>query len=68
MGAHGFFRGQDDYDFAAEGDHGKLGYVSPAKNLIIVRNRLESGYDWSWSDRIKMTYDAVNSVDSARDF
>ena len=58
---YGFFRGdgrddgRDDagYDFAAEGDHGQFIYVSPAKNLIIVRNGLESGYDWSWAEWIE---------------
>jgi CubicO group peptidase (beta-lactamase class C family) len=54
---YGFFRGEDGYDFAAEGDHGQFIYVSPAKNLIIVRNGLEYGHDWSWADWIKTTYD-----------
>jgi CubicO group peptidase (beta-lactamase class C family) len=54
---YGFFRGQDSYDFAAEGDHGQFIYVSPAKNLIIVRNGLEYGYDWTWADWIGAAYD-----------
>jgi len=53
---YGFFRGEDSYDFAAEGDHGQFIYVSPAKNLIIVRNGLEYGYDWTWADWIETAY------------
>ncbi len=62
---YGFFRGQDGYDFAAVGDHGQFIYVSPAKNLIIVRNGLEYGYDWTWSDWIKAAYDFVSEFDVA---
>jgi len=40
---YGFFRGEEDYDFTAAGDHGQYIYVSPAKNLIIVRNSLAYG-------------------------
>jgi CubicO group peptidase (beta-lactamase class C family) len=54
---YGFFRGQDSHDFAAVGDHGQFIYVSPAKNLIIVRNGLEYGYDWTWADWIGAAYD-----------
>ncbi|HSG18596.1 MAG TPA: serine hydrolase [Anaerolineae bacterium] len=53
---YGFFRGEEGYDFAAEGDHGQFIYVSPAKNLIIVRNGLEYGYDWSWVDWIETAF------------
>lgn len=35
---YGYFRGEDGFDFAAEGDRGQIIYVSPHKNLIIVRN------------------------------
>ena len=35
---YGFKRGEDQPDFAAEGDRGQIIYVSPHKNLIIVRN------------------------------
>lgn len=35
---YGYFRGGDAYDFAVEGDKGQIIYVSPHKNLIIVRN------------------------------
>ncbi len=34
---HGYFRGDGSFDFAALGDHGQLIYVSPHKNLVIVR-------------------------------
>jgi CubicO group peptidase (beta-lactamase class C family) len=53
---YGLFRGQDGYDFAAEGDHGQFIYVSSAKNLIIVRNGLEYGGDWNWADWIEASY------------
>ena len=53
---YGLYRGEDGYDFAAEGDHGQFIYVSPAKNLIIVRNGLEYGYDWTWADWIETVY------------
>jgi CubicO group peptidase (beta-lactamase class C family) len=45
---YGYTRDGDGYDFAAEGDHGQYIYVSPHKNLIIVRNGLEYGRDQSW--------------------
>lgn len=62
---YGFFRGQDSYDFAAEGDHGQFIYASPAKNLIVVRNGLEYGYDWTWANWIKTAYDFASEIDSA---
>ncbi|MBK8905291.1 MAG: serine hydrolase [Anaerolineaceae bacterium] len=34
---------EDSYDFAAEGDKGQYIYVSPAKNLVIVRNGIDFG-------------------------
>ena len=46
---YGLFRGEGDYDFAAEGDKGQFIYVSPHKNLVIVRNGIEYGLvsdDW----------------------
>jgi CubicO group peptidase (beta-lactamase class C family) len=43
----GICRGEDDCDFAAEGNLGQLIYVSPRSNLVIVKN--SSGYgDLSW--------------------
>ena len=43
----GICRGEDDCDFAAEGNLGQLIYVSPRSNLIIVKN--SSGYgDLTW--------------------
>jgi CubicO group peptidase (beta-lactamase class C family) len=33
------------YDFAAEGDKGQLIYVSPLKNLVIVRNGIQYGLE-----------------------
>ena len=46
---YGLFRGEGDYDFAAEGDKGQFIYVSPHKNLVIVRNGIDYGLvsdDW----------------------
>lgn len=40
----GMRRGQDDYDFAARGDHGQFIYVAPSKGLVIVR----IGYEWGF--------------------
>jgi CubicO group peptidase (beta-lactamase class C family) len=42
---YGFFRGEEGYDFMAEGDRGQFIYVSPHKRLIIVRNGLNWGMD-----------------------
>jgi CubicO group peptidase (beta-lactamase class C family) len=42
---YGFFRGEEDYDFMAEGDRGQFIYVAPHKRLIIVRNGLDWGMD-----------------------
>jgi CubicO group peptidase (beta-lactamase class C family) len=45
----GIRRGKDDYDFAAVGDYGQYLYVSPHKNLIIVRHGEKFGIapaDW----------------------
>jgi CubicO group peptidase (beta-lactamase class C family) len=38
-------RGQDSPDFTAEGDHGQYIYVSPAHQIIIVRNGTEYGLE-----------------------
>lgn len=40
---YGLFRGEGNYDFAAEGDKGQFIYVSPHKNLVIVRNGVDYG-------------------------
>jgi CubicO group peptidase (beta-lactamase class C family) len=40
---YGFFRGEEGYDFQAEGDRGQFIYVSPENNVIIVRNGREWG-------------------------
>ena len=39
----GMTRGENSYDFTAEGDKGQFIYVSPQKNLVIVRNGIEYG-------------------------
>jgi hypothetical protein len=33
----------DSYDFAAEGNKGQFVYVSPHKNLVMIRNGIEYG-------------------------
>jgi CubicO group peptidase (beta-lactamase class C family) len=52
---YGFFQG-DGYDFAAEGDHGQFIYVSPDKNLIIVRNGYEYGPEMGWAPWISLVH------------
>lgn len=40
----GFYRADAPADFSAVGDHGQFIYVSPARDLIIVRNGTEWGF------------------------
>jgi CubicO group peptidase (beta-lactamase class C family) len=45
----GYARSGEAYDFAAEGDKGQFIYVSPQKDLVIVRNGIDYGIpsrDW----------------------
>jgi CubicO group peptidase (beta-lactamase class C family) len=53
---YGYTRDGDGYDFAAEGDHGQFIYVSPYKNLIIVRNGTEYGSEQSWYGWLESFY------------
>jgi CubicO group peptidase (beta-lactamase class C family) len=39
----GMARGENLYDFSAEGDKGQFIYVSPQKNMVIIRNGIEDG-------------------------
>jgi CubicO group peptidase (beta-lactamase class C family) len=39
----GMMREDGSYDFSAEGDKGQFIYVSPQKNLVIVRNGIDFG-------------------------
>ncbi|MFN2144089.1 MAG: serine hydrolase domain-containing protein [Anaerolineales bacterium] len=51
----GFARPDGAYDFSAEGDKGQYIYVSPQKNLVIVRNGIDFGIpaqEW-----LKLFYD-----------
>jgi CubicO group peptidase (beta-lactamase class C family) len=52
----GVTRPDGGHDFLAWGDHGQYIYVSPEKNLVIVRNGLEFGNlgDDQW---VKLFYD-----------
>jgi CubicO group peptidase (beta-lactamase class C family) len=48
---YGYLRAGEEADFAAEGDHGQFIYVSPSRDLIIVRNGTEYGIPWArWLD------------------
>ncbi len=51
---YGYSRDGGENDFAAEGDHGQFIYLSPQKNLIIIRNGDEYGI--SWDEWIKILY------------
>ncbi len=53
---YGYLRDGAVNDFAGEGDHGQYIYVSPYKNLIIVRNGDEYGGDWYWRQWIELFY------------
>jgi hypothetical protein len=52
---YGFFREGDEFDFAAEGDRGQFIYISPSKNLIVVRNSMAYG-ELSSEDWIRLLY------------
>jgi CubicO group peptidase (beta-lactamase class C family) len=54
----GFSRGENSYDFSAEGDRGQMIYVSPEKKMIVVRNGLTYG-DVDWWD---LAYDLVGEI------
>jgi CubicO group peptidase (beta-lactamase class C family) len=43
----GMARAKGAGDFCAEGDKGQFIYISPQKNLVIVRNGIEDGLSWS---------------------
>jgi CubicO group peptidase (beta-lactamase class C family) len=43
----GMAREGDAYDFAGEGDKGQYIYVSPQKNMVIIRNGIEDGIGWA---------------------
>lgn len=46
----GCSRDKGKYDYFARGDYGQFIYISPQKNLIIVRNGKKFGVDpWDWS-------------------
>jgi CubicO group peptidase (beta-lactamase class C family) len=57
----GMNRGEGDYDFIAEGNHGQTIYVSPGKNLIIVRHAERYGIpalDW-----VEMFYEFASDIE-----
>ena len=56
---YGFMRGENQYDFAAEGDRGQIIYVSPHKNLIIVRNG--DNYGIPGDEWLKLFYQITSS-------
>jgi CubicO group peptidase (beta-lactamase class C family) len=59
---YGYARQGGDYDFAAEGDHGQYIYVSPHKNLIIVRNGTRYGQDQTWYGWIEAFYQFASTL------
>jgi CubicO group peptidase (beta-lactamase class C family) len=59
---YGYFRGENDFDFAAEGDRGQIIYVSPDKNLIIIRNGFTYGDDWQMEDWMKLLYQFASQI------
>jgi len=46
----GYSREEGAYDFSAEGNKGQMIYVSPLKNVIIVRNGKDYGGVDNWTD------------------
>jgi CubicO group peptidase (beta-lactamase class C family) len=58
-------RGESAYDYYAEGHHGQEIYVSPQKNLIIVRNGEAYGdFDQHWPD---IFYEFAGAIDPVAD-
>lgn len=52
---YGYLREGGEVDFTAEGDHGQYIYVSPSKDLIIVRNSTAYG-EFGNEDWLKLFY------------
>jgi CubicO group peptidase (beta-lactamase class C family) len=52
---YGYLREGGEFDFTAEGDHGQYIYVSPSKDLIIVRNSTAYG-EFGNEDWLKLFY------------
>jgi CubicO group peptidase (beta-lactamase class C family) len=59
---YGYGREGDEYDFAAMGDHGQYIYVSPHKDLIIVRNGTAYGSDLSWYEWVKAFFEFASQL------
>ncbi len=58
---YGFFREGDNFDFTAEGDRGQFIYVSPSKDLIIVRNSTAYG-DLGSEEWIRLFYQFASEL------
>ncbi len=56
----GFMQDDDSYDFMAEGDKGQFIYISPDKNLVIVRNG--TGYGLEPNEWISIFYRFARSL------
>jgi CubicO group peptidase (beta-lactamase class C family) len=56
----GRLRGDSAYDFFARGNYGQRIYVSPQKNVIIVRFGMEYGHLDSWQDVLQDLVDKIN--------
>jgi hypothetical protein len=59
----GMCRTEDDYDFAAYGNYGQFIYVSPHKDLIIVRFGERYGIDAS--DWLEMFYEFSSAIEAS---
>jgi CubicO group peptidase (beta-lactamase class C family) len=61
---YGYHRSSGMNDFAAEGDRAQFIYVSPEKNLIIVRNGLEYGADWDSERWMRLFYNFASEFEN----
>jgi hypothetical protein len=61
---YGYHRSSGMNDFAAEGDRAQFIYVSPEKNLIIVRNGLEYGADWDSERWMHLFYNSASEFEN----
>ena len=57
---YGYFRGDDGFDFAAEGDRGQIIYVAPHKDLIIIRSG--TAYSIPMEDWIEAMYEFASEL------
>jgi CubicO group peptidase (beta-lactamase class C family) len=63
----GLWREDSNYDFSALGNHGQIIYVSPQKNLIIVRNGESFGEFGGGQDWLNMFYQFASRIEIKAD-